>query len=114
MCFCTDVGRGDEDLAGLEQKEIKSGASQFVIHDMKEEFVSEYLFPMLKAGAVYEHKCLLGTSVARPLIAKHLVEVAHETGADAIAHAATGKGNDQVRFELTVMALDPRLKIIAP
>ena len=114
VCFCADVGQADEDLAGLEQKAIKSGASQFVIHDMKEEFVSDYLFPMLKAGAVYEHKYLLGTSVARPLIAKHLVEVAHETGADAIAHGATGKGNDQVRFELTVMALDPRLKIIAP
>jgi argininosuccinate synthase len=114
VCFCADVGQGDEDLAGLEQKAIKSGASQFVIHDMKEELVSEYLFPMLKAGAVYEHKYLLGTSVARPLIAKHLVEVAHETGADAVAHGATGKGNDQVRFELTVMALDPRLKIIAP
>ncbi len=114
VCFCADVGQGDEDLAGLEQKALKSGASQFVIHDMKEEFVSQYLFPMLKAGAVYEHKYLLGTSVARPLIAKHLVEVAHETGADAIAHGATGKGNDQVRFELTVMALDPRLKIIAP
>ena len=114
VCFCADVGQGDEDLAGLKDKAIKSGASEFVIHDMKEEFVSEYLFPMLKAGAVYEHKYLLGTSVARPLIAKHLVEVAHETGADAIAHGATGKGNDQVRFELTVMALDPRLKIIAP
>jgi argininosuccinate synthase len=114
VCFCADVGQGDEDLAGLEQKALKSGANQFVIHDMKEEFVSEYLFPMLKAGAVYEHKYLLGTSVARPLIAKHLVKVAHETGADAIAHGATGKGNDQVRFELTVMALDPRLKIIAP
>ena len=74
---------------------------------MKEEFASEYLFPMLKMGAVYEHKYLLGTSVARPLIAKHLVDVAHEVGADAIAHGATGKGNDQVRFELTVMALDP-------
>ena len=114
VCFCADVGQGDEDLSGLEQKALKSGASEFVIHDMKEEFVSEYLFPMLKAGAVYEHKYLLGTSVARPLIAKHLVEVAHQTGADAIAHGATGKGNDQVRFELTVMALDPRLKIIAP
>lgn len=114
VCFCADVGQGDEDLTGLKDKAIKSGASEFVIHDMKEEFVSEYLFPMLKAGAVYEHKYLLGTSVARPLIAKHLVEVAHETGADAIAHGATGKGNDQVRFELTVMALDPRLKIIAP
>ncbi len=114
VCFCADVGQGDEDLAGLEQKAIKSGASQFVIHDMKEEFASEYLFPMLKAGAVYEHKYLLGTSVARPLIAKHLVDVAHQVGADAVSHGATGKGNDQVRFELTVMALDPRLKIIAP
>jgi argininosuccinate synthase len=114
ICFCADVGQGDEDLVGLEQKAIKSGASQCIIHDMKEEFASEYLFPMLKIGAVYEHKYLLGTSVARPLIAKHLVDVAHEVGADAIAHGATGKGNDQVRFELTVMALDPRLKIIAP
>ncbi len=114
ICFCADVGQGDEDRHGLEQKALKSGASQFVLHDMKEEFAGEYLFPMLKMGAVYEHKYLLGTSVARPLIAKHLVEVAHEVGADAVAHGATGKGNDQVRFELTVMALDPRLKIIAP
>jgi argininosuccinate synthase len=114
VCFCADVGQGDEDLSKLEAKAIKSGASQFVLHDMKEEFAELYLFPLLKAGAVYEHKYLLGTSVARPLIAKHLVEVARETGADAIAHGATGKGNDQVRFELTVMALDPRLKIVAP
>ncbi len=114
VCFCANIGQGDEDLRGLEQKAINSGASQCVIHDMKEEFASDYLFPMLKAGAVYEHKYLLGTSVARPLIAKHLVDVAHQVGADAVAHGATGKGNDQVRFELTVMALDPRLKIIAP
>lgn len=114
VCFCADVGQGDEDMRGLEQKALNSGASQCIIHDMKEEFAAEYLFPMLKAGAVYEHKYLLGTSVARPLIAKHLVDVAHQVGADAIAHGATGKGNDQVRFELTVMALDPRLKIIAP
>ena len=114
VCFCADVGQGDEDLAGLEQKALKSGASQFILHDMKEGFAGEFLFPMLKMGAVYEHKYLLGTSVARPLIAKHLVDVAHEVGADAVAHGATGKGNDQVRFELTVMALDPRLKIIAP
>ena len=114
VCFCADVGQGDEDMRGLEQKALNSGASQCIIHDMKEEFAAEYLFPMLKAGAVYEHKYLLGTSVARPLIAKHLVDVAHEVGADAISHGATGKGNDQVRFELTVMALDPRLKIIAP
>jgi argininosuccinate synthase len=107
VCFCADIGQGDEDLRGLEQKAMNSGASQCIIHDMKDEFVSEYLFPMLRAGAVYEHKYLLGTSVARPLIAKHLVDVAQEVGADAIAHGATGKGNDQVRFELTVMALDP-------
>jgi argininosuccinate synthase len=114
VCFCANVGQGDEDLTKLEKKAIASGASQLIFHDMKEEFAADYLFPMLKSGAVYEHKYLLGTSVARPLIAKHLVDVAHEVGADAIAHGATGKGNDQVRFELTVMALDPRLKIIAP
>jgi argininosuccinate synthase len=114
VCFCADVGQGDEDLSKLEGKAIASGASKFVVHDMKEEFASDYLFPMLRAGAVYERKYLLGTSVARPLIAKHLVDVAHEVGADAISHGATGKGNDQVRFELTVMALDPRLQVIAP
>jgi argininosuccinate synthase len=113
VCFCADVGQG-EDLSGLEAKAKNSGASQLIVHDMKEEFASEYLLPMLRSGAVYEHKYLLGTSAARPLIAKHLVDVAHEVGADAVAHGATGKGNDQVRFELTVMALDPRLKIIAP
>jgi argininosuccinate synthase len=113
ICFTADVGQG-EDLSGLEAKATKSGASQLVIRDLREEFASDYLFPMLRAGAVYERKYLLGTSVARPLISKHLVDVAHETGADAIAHGATGKGNDQVRFELTVMALDPRLKVIAP
>jgi len=114
VCFCANIGQGDEDLRGLEQKAIKSGASQCIVHDMKEEFAAEYLFPMFKAGAVYEHKYLLGTTVARPLIAKHLVDVAHQVEADAVAHGATGKGNDQVRFELTVMALDPRLRIIAP
>ncbi|MBN2385737.1 MAG: argininosuccinate synthase [Anaerolineales bacterium] len=113
VCFCADVGQG-EDLSGLEDKALKSGASQLIIRDLKEEFAADYLFPMLRAGAIYERRYLLGTSVARPLIAKHLVDVAHETGADAIAHGATGKGNDQVRFELTVMALDPRLKVIAP
>ncbi len=114
VCFCADVGQQDEDLAGLEHKALCSGADGFVLHDVREEFASDYLFPMLKAGAVYEHKYLLGTSAARPLIAKCLVDVAHNVGADAVAHGATGKGNDQVRFELTVMALDPRLKIIAP
>ena len=113
VCFCADVGQG-EDLSGLEAKALKSGASQLIIRDLKEEFASEYLFPLIKSGAIYERRYLLGTSVARPLIAKHLVDVAHQVGADAVCHGATGKGNDQVRFELTVMALDPRLKIIAP
>ncbi len=114
VCFCANVGQSDENLGGLEQKALNSGASHLIVHDLCDELASDYIFPMLKAGAVYEHKYLLGTSVARPLIAKHMVDVAHEVGADAVAHGATGKGNDQVRFELTVMALDPRLKIIAP
>ena len=114
VCFCADVGQGDEDLSKLESKAITSGAVQFIVHDMKEELASDYIFPMLRAEAIYERKYMLRTSIARPLISKHLVDVAHEVGADAIAHGATGKGNDQVRFELTVMALDPRLKVIAP
>lgn len=114
VAFCANVGQSDEDLTHLEHKALSSGASQFILRDLREELAADYLFPMLKAGAVYEHKYLLGTSAARPLIAKHLVDVAHQVGADAVAHGATGKGNDQVRFELTVMALDPRLKIIAP
>jgi argininosuccinate synthase len=113
ICYCADVGQG-EDLSGLEEKAIKSGASKLIIEDLTEELASDYLVPMMKAGAIYERKYLLGTSAARPLIAKRLVDVAHTEGADAIAHGATGKGNDQVRFELTIMALDPRLKIIAP
>jgi argininosuccinate synthase len=113
VCFTADLGQGAE-LEGLEEKALASGASQIIIKDLRDEFASEYLFRILWAGAVYERKYLLGTSVARPLIAKYLVEVAHQVGADAIAHGATGKGNDQVRFELTVMALDPRLKVIAP
>jgi len=113
VCFTADVGQAEE-LDGLEAKALTSGASQIIIKDLREEFAREYIFPVLKAGAVYERKYLLGTSMARPVIAKHMVEAAHDVGADAIAHGATGKGNDQVRFELTVMALDPRLKIIAP
>ena len=113
VCFTADLGQGAE-LEGLEEKALASGASQIVIKDLRDEFASEYLFRLLRAGAVYERKYLLGTSVARPLIAKYLVDVAHQVGADAVAHGATGKGNDQVRFELTVMALDPRLKVIAP
>lgn len=113
VCFCADVGQAEE-LDGLEEKALASGASQYFVRDLREEFVRDYVIPVLKAGAVYERKYLLGTSMARPLIAKHMVDIAHEVGADAIAHGATGKGNDQVRFELTTMALDPRLKIIAP
>jgi len=113
VCFAADVGQGEE-LDGLEAKAIASGASQLIIHDLREELAEDYIFRMLRSGAVYERKYLLGTSIARPLIAKHQVEVAHEVGADAVAHGATGKGNDQVRFELTYTALDPRLKVIAP
>lgn len=113
VCFTADVGQCDE-LDGLEAKALASGASQLIIHDMRAEFAKDYILPVLRSGAVYERKYLLGTSMARPLIAKHQVEVAHEVGADAVAHGATGKGNDQVRFELTFTALDPRLKIIAP
>ncbi|HEY58724.1 MAG TPA: argininosuccinate synthase [Anaerolineae bacterium] len=113
VCFTADLGQGAE-LEGLEEKALASGASRIVIKDLRNEFASEYLFRVLRAGAVYERKYLLGTSIARPLIAKYLVDVAHQVGADAVAHGATGKGNDQVRFELTVMALDPRLKVIAP
>ena len=113
VCFTADVGQNEE-LDGLEEKALASGASQLIIKDLNEEFASDYLFPLLRSGAIYERKYLLGTSAARPLIAKHLVDVAHQVGADAIAHGATGKGNDQVRFELTVMALDPRLKVVAP
>lgn len=113
VCFTADVGQGEE-LDGLEAKAKASGASQLVIRDLREEFAADYLFPVLQAGAIYERKYLLGTSIARPLIAKHQVDVAHQVGADAVAHGATGKGNDQVRFELTYTALDPRLQIVAP
>jgi argininosuccinate synthase len=113
VCFTADVGQGEE-LDGLEEKALGSGASQLVIRDLKDEFAEDYLYRVVRAGAIYERKYLLGTSAARPLIAKYQVEVAHEVGADALAHGATGKGNDQVRFELTYTALDPRLKVIAP
>jgi argininosuccinate synthase len=112
ICFTADIGQGDE-LRGLEDKAIASGASQVIIRDLREEFVQDFVFRVLRAGSIYERKYLLGTSMARPLIAKHQVEIAHEFGADAVAHGATGKGNDQVRFELTFTSLDPRLKIIS-
>jgi argininosuccinate synthase len=114
VAVCGDVGQGGDELAGLEQKALRTGASQVFISDLREEFVTHYLWPMVRSGAVYEHKYLLGTSIARPLIAKKQVEVALETGCDAVAHGCTGKGNDQVRFELTYKALAPHLKVIAP
>jgi argininosuccinate synthase len=113
ICFCADLGQ-EEELNGLEEKAIKSGASKLYIRDLREEFLRDFVFPTMKAGAIYEREYLLGTSFARPLIAKHLVEIAELEGADAIAHGCTGKGNDQVRFELTAMALNPKLKVIAP
>jgi argininosuccinate synthase len=113
IAFAADLGQGDE-LAGIKKKALQSGAVKCVVKDLRKEFVEDYLWPMLKSGAVYEGGYLLGTSIARPLIAKHQVEVAHAEGATAVAHGATGKGNDQVRFELTYMALDPKLKIVAP
>jgi len=113
IAMAADLGQGEE-LAPLEEKAIKSGAGKIYIQDVKREFVEEYIFPALRAGAVYERKYLLGTSLARPLIAKLLVAVAEKEGAGAVAHGATGKGNDQVRFELSVKALNPHLKIIAP
>ena len=108
-----DVGQGTE-LDGLEEKAIKTGASKLYIEDLNKEFVDEYIIPTVKAGAVYEGKYLLGTSFARPIIAKRLVEIAKAEGADAICHGCTGKGNDQVRFELAIKAYAPDMKIIAP
>src|SRR5262245_50988360 len=113
VAFAAELGQGSE-LKGIERKARRSGADEVVVRDLRREFAEEYCFPMLRAHATYEGDYLLGTSVARPLIAKQQVLVAHQTGADAVAHGATGKGNDQVRFELTVMALDPTLKIISP
>ena len=108
-----DVGQGTE-LDGLEEKALKTGASKLYIEDLKEEFIQEYVYPTVQAGAVYENKYLLGTSFARPIIAKRIVEIAKAEGADAICHGCTGKGNDQVRFELTIKAFAPEMTIIAP
>jgi len=113
ICMCANLGQ-EEELEGLEEKALASGASKCYIEDLREEFITDYIFPTLKAGAVYERKYLLGTSIARPLIAKRQVEIAELEGADAVAHGATGKGNDQVRFELTYQALNPKLRVIAP
>ena len=114
VAVTADVGQGVGELNGLEEKAIKSGASEVFVEDIREELVTDYIYPMVQSGAVYEGKYLLGTAIARPVIGKKLVEVAEKVGAVAIAHGATGKGNDQVRFEFAVKALNPYLKIIAP
>jgi argininosuccinate synthase len=114
ITFTANLGQGDEELVGLEEKAVASGASKAYVVDLREEFLAEYAFPTVQAGAIYERTYLLGTSFARPVTAKYLVEVAEQEGADAVAHGCTGKGNDQVRFELTVKALNPLLKVIAP
>jgi len=114
IALVADVGQGAEELDGIEQKALASGASKCVVADLRQEFAEQYCFRLLAAGAAYEQVYLLGTSIARPLIAKAQVDCAREEKADAVAHGATGKGNDQVRFELTYMALAPKLKIISP
>ncbi len=113
IAFCADLGQG-EDLQAIKRKAIKTGASKVIVGDLREEFVKNYVFPMLRANAVYEGAYLLGTSIARPLIAKGQIDVAVKERADAVSHGATGKGNDQVRFELTYYALKPNVKVIAP
>ena len=113
IAFAADLGQGQE-LKGLKEKALKTGASKNYIEDLREEFVKDYIFPMLRANAIYEGTYMLGTSIARPLIAKRQIEIARQEGADAVSHGSTGKGNDQVRFELTYLALSPHIKIIAP
>ncbi|MGI8554812.1 MAG: argininosuccinate synthase, partial [Pyrinomonadaceae bacterium] len=113
VCFCADVGQGEE-LDGLEEKVKKTGASKLYIEDLREEFVKDFVWTAVKANALYEGVYLLGTSLARPVIAKKQIEIAQKEGADAVAHGATGKGNDQVRFELTYYALQPDIKVVAP
>jgi len=113
VCYCADVGQGEE-LTGLEEKALATGASKLYVEDLREEFVREYVWTAVKANAVYEGVYLLGTSLARPVIAKRQIEIARKEGADAVAHGSTGKGNDQVRFELTYYALQPDIKVIAP
>jgi argininosuccinate synthase len=113
IAFCANIGQGEE-LAGLEQKARRTGATKVYLDDLQEEFARDFIFPLIRAGAIYEGQYFLGTSIARPLIAKRMVEIATKEKADAIAHGATGKGNDQVRFELTAAALAPDLQVIAP
>ncbi|MGA2435718.1 MAG: argininosuccinate synthase [Bryobacteraceae bacterium] len=114
VAVCGNIGQGDDELAGLEEKALRTGASEVHIQDLREEFVREYLWPLVRSGAVYETKYLLGTSIARPLLAKKQVEAALKSGCDAVSHGCTGKGNDQVRFELAYKALAPQLTVIAP
>jgi len=113
ICMCANLGQAEE-LDGLEEKALASGATKCYVEDLREEFITQYVFPTVRAGAVYERKYLLGTSFARPLIARRQVEIAELEGADAVSHGATGKGNDQVRFELTYQALNPKLQVVAP
>src|SRR5712692_8251831 len=113
IAYCADVGQGDE-TEGLEQKALETGASKLHLVDLRAQFARDFVFPMLRANAVYEGYYLLGTSIARPVIAKRQIEIARAEGADAVAHGATGKGNDQVRFELTYYALQPNIRVIAP
>ena len=113
IAFAAELGQGDE-LTGIKKKAMKTGAVKCIVKDLRKELVEDFIWPMLKSGAVYENGYLLGTSIARPLIAKHQVGIAHAESATAVSHGATGKGNDQVRFELTFMAMDPSLKIVAP
>src|SRR5437016_1708941 len=113
IAFCANIGQ-EEELRGLRKKALRTGASRLYVDDLREEFARDFIFPMIRAGAIYEGQYLLGTSIARPLIAQRMVEIAHAEKADAIAHGATGKGNDQVRFELTAASLAPELAVIAP
>jgi argininosuccinate synthase len=114
VAVCGDIGQGGEELDGLKEKALKTGAAEVYVEDMREEFVTDYLWKLVRSGGVYEHKYLLGTSIARPLLAQRQAEVALKTGCDALAHGCTGKGNDQVRFELTYKAIAPHLAVIAP
>src|SRR5919109_2336380 len=113
ICYCADVGQGEE-LSGLEEKALATGAAKLYVEDLREEFVRDYVWTAVKANAIYEGVYLMGTSLARPVIAKRQIEIAQKEGADAVAHGATGKGNDQVRFELSYYALQPDIKVIAP
>ena len=114
IAYTANVGQNDSEFDGLEEKALRTGASKFVIEDLRREFCTDYLFPMMQSGAIYEGKYLLGTSIARPLIAKRMMDLVEREGADAVSHGCTGKGNDQVRFELGFKAFNPKIRVIAP